>query len=122
MMKCGKTAFTIIELMVVIMIASILVGLLFPAVQSAREVARGLACINNLRQIAIASHQYNDLFGILPPGRIQLYDQRQSILNDNCRNSYIDKSCLTHFLPFIDVPAKTKQACFYAVTSSVFLC
>lgn len=103
MMKCGKTAFTIIELMVVIMIASILVGLLFPAVQSAREVARGLACINNLRQIGIASHQYNDLFGSLPPGRIQLYDQRQSIRNDNCGNAYIDKSCLTHFLPFIEL-------------------
>ncbi|HEY3964852.1 MAG TPA: DUF1559 domain-containing protein [Planctomycetaceae bacterium] len=93
-----KRGFTLIELLVVIAIIAVLVSLLLPAVQQAREAARRTQCKNNLKQLGLALHNYADVQGRLPPGGT--YPSGSGI-TDGSNNGW--GTCwMTRLLPYMD--------------------
>jgi prepilin-type N-terminal cleavage/methylation domain-containing protein len=95
-----RRGFTLIELLVVIAIIAVLIGLLLPAVQQAREAARRSQCKNNLKQLGLAMHNYADVFLGLPPGGIQQTTNANGVgtlVNDRDSWGYFHR-----ILPYLD--------------------
>ncbi|HEX5444899.1 MAG TPA: DUF1559 domain-containing protein [Pirellulales bacterium] len=102
-MKSNKprSGFTLIELLVVIAIIGLLVGLLLPAVQAARESARRIMCVNHLKQIGVALHNYHDTFQKFPPGRPnwpRVFSPQAMLL------PYVEQSNTQNLINFNDTP------------------
>jgi len=90
------TGFTLVELLVVIAIIGILVGMLLPAVQAAREAARRLQCSNNFHQLGIALNSYHDVHRRFPPA----YVQPVRLMWSGCLLPQIEQSNLYNTLQF----------------------
>ncbi len=98
-----RVAFTLVELLVVIAIIGILVALLLPAVQAAREAARRMQCGNRLKQQALALHNYHDSYRTFPPGGLECGPNRPTV---NCRATYGRRQLTTwtlSILPYMEL-------------------
>lgn len=96
-----QKGFTLIELLVTIAVIGILIALLLPAVQAAREAARALSCKNNLKQLGLALHHYHDTHRILPPASIW-YDLKDMEVQNNGR---FGPTWTVLILPFLEQQA-----------------
>jgi len=92
-----RSAFTLIELLVVIAIIAVLIALLLPAIQKVRESASRLQCQNNLKQIGLAIHIYNDVVKVLPPA-----GRDGPVVNANKGDTRNEWSWHYHILPYIE--------------------
>ncbi|MDR3638840.1 MAG: DUF1559 domain-containing protein [Isosphaeraceae bacterium] len=98
-----RSGFTLIELLVAIAIIAVLIGLLLPAVQAAREAARRAQCVNNLKQMGVALSNYHDAVGVFPPAAL-MYAPYDVAYNCASNSNGMSRShgLFTHLLPFIE--------------------
>jgi prepilin-type N-terminal cleavage/methylation domain-containing protein/prepilin-type processing-associated H-X9-DG protein len=88
-----RSGFTLIELLVVIAIIGVLVALIMPAVQAARESANKAKCQNNLKQLALAAQEYHDSFNTFPSGwycQTAVYDQNNNLTSGDSNCQYVN--------------------------------
>lgn len=107
MPSSARPAFTLIELLVTISIIAVLISLLLPAVQAARESARNSACINNLKQISLATLNFHDTYNLFPPARVAPYPSPSEPSNRRCGQNHT--TWLVGILPFLEQQAVYDQ-------------
>src|SRR6186997_3302889 len=92
-----RRGFTLIELLVVIAIIAVLIALLLPAVQAAREAARRAQCVNNLKQIGLALHNYHASYNSFPSGATVGYQ------DPGVEDGWINWSVHAALLPYLEM-------------------
>jgi prepilin-type N-terminal cleavage/methylation domain-containing protein/prepilin-type processing-associated H-X9-DG protein len=121
----GPLGFTLVELLVVITIVGLLIAMLLPAIQSAREAARRTACANNLRQIGTGLLQYHDAFGTFPTGCVDhrsFVDEGRQLAWSALLLPYVEQKSVYSMIDLgqaFDSPANAKGA---AEVLSVYVC
>jgi prepilin-type N-terminal cleavage/methylation domain-containing protein len=124
MSASARRGFTLIELLVVIAIIAVLIALLLPAVQAAREAARRTQCRNNLKQIALAAHNYHDVNNLFPPGYIVLVGPALGALLctppacQACHDSTNTHMWGERILPFAEATTVYNKICMNAAMQS----
>jgi prepilin-type N-terminal cleavage/methylation domain-containing protein len=126
-MSRRREGFTLIELLVVIAIIGVLIALLLPAVQNAREAARRAQCVNNLKQFGIALHNYHDTQGCLPHSRGLStpgpgYPPTATFSGYARLLPYLEQVQVFQTINFDLLPAALENRTSQAIAVSVFIC
>jgi prepilin-type N-terminal cleavage/methylation domain-containing protein/prepilin-type processing-associated H-X9-DG protein len=98
----GRSGFTLVELLVVIAIIGILIALLLPAIQSAREASRRMSCTNNLKHLGLGIASYETAFKFYPAGRVGCDDNNSDYCGNNPMTKHVGTSALILLLPYIE--------------------
>jgi prepilin-type N-terminal cleavage/methylation domain-containing protein/prepilin-type processing-associated H-X9-DG protein len=112
-----KTGFTLVELLVVIAIIGVLIGLLLPAVQKIRDAAGRIKCANNMRQLGLGLHNYNDTLGQFPPGVVNPSQRPWRAAPNTGAHAYW--SWLAELMPYVEQDNLYKLADAWANTYQV---
>jgi len=111
-----RGGFTLIELLVVIAIIGVLLSLLMPAVQAAREAARRTQCNNNIKQLVLALHNYCDINRTFPPGHLETGEENPPPGGQTAQHQ---TGWLTYLLPFVEQSALYKLVPFNEINPAV---
>ncbi len=124
-MQRGKKGFTLIELLVAIAVIAVLIALLLPAVQAAREAARRTQCRSNLKQIALAAHNYHDIHKQFPPAILTVWNTcndticQCGVMTGKCAGTQGRYDFNLHtwperLLPYLEADSVYRQICMNA--------
>jgi prepilin-type N-terminal cleavage/methylation domain-containing protein/prepilin-type processing-associated H-X9-DG protein len=122
MQRISRTGFTLIELLVVIFVIGVLVALLLPAVQSAREAMRRAQCANNLKQLCLAVHNYHDSHSAIPPTGTGLVARGNNFSMKARLLSYIEQGAAFDALNMSVSDAQDANTTINRVLIGVLLC